>query len=175
MTSSEHFAAALRGAAASAQQTRTHVMQARGSAREASDRYQEAFDGSSNGAAEQAIASSLAALRLIDDVLMLLDTSVTDLASYMADVLGGHPVSAVRSAEPIHPRGTFDPIGDTEPTKTDRLKEHLSDRDLDAARRELAGEVVARKSDGTPWDHLREVQEAQLGLVSRIKKNSSGN
>jgi hypothetical protein len=56
------------------------------------------------------------------------------------------------------------------PTKTDRLKEHLTDRDLDAARRELDGEIVARKPDGTPWDHVREVREAQLGLVNRINR-----
>jgi hypothetical protein len=56
------------------------------------------------------------------------------------------------------------------PTKTDRLKEHLTDRDLDAARRELDGEVVARKPDGTPWDHVREVREAQVGLVNRINR-----
>ena len=37
-----------------------------------------------------------------------------------------------------------------QPTKTDRMKEHLTDRDLDAARRELNGEVVARKGNGTP-------------------------
>ncbi len=53
-------------------------------------------------------------------------------------------------------------------TKTDRLKEHLTDRDLDAARRELDGEVVARKADGTPWNHVQEVREAQNGLLNRI-------
>ena len=53
-------------------------------------------------------------------------------------------------------------------TKTDRLKEHLTDRDLDAARRELDGEVVATKPDGTPWDHVDEVRNAQRGLVNRI-------
>ncbi|MET8651708.1 polymorphic toxin type 28 domain-containing protein [Nocardia aurea] len=51
---------------------------------------------------------------------------------------------------------------------TDRIKEHLTDRDLDAARRELEGEVVARKPDGTPWDHVQEVRDAQQGLVNRI-------
>jgi hypothetical protein len=56
------------------------------------------------------------------------------------------------------------------PSKTDRLKEHLTDRDLDAARRELDGEIVARKPDGTPWDHVREVREAQVGLVNRINR-----
>ena len=54
-------------------------------------------------------------------------------------------------------------------TPTDRAKEHLTPRDLDAARRELKGEVVARKPDGTPWDHVREVRETQTKLVNRIK------
>ncbi|MEV6448448.1 putative T7SS-secreted protein [Amycolatopsis sp. NPDC051716] len=58
----------------------------------------------------------------------------------------------------------------TQPTKTDRLKEHLTDRDLDAARRELNGEVVARKSGGTPWDHVKEVKEAQQGLLNQVNK-----
>jgi len=55
-------------------------------------------------------------------------------------------------------------------TKTDRLKEHLTDRDLDAARRELDGEVVATKSGGTPWNHVQEVKEAQNGLLNRISQ-----
>lgn len=55
-------------------------------------------------------------------------------------------------------------------TKTDRLKEHLTEKDLDAARRELNGEVVARKGDGTPWDHVNEVREAQNGLLNRIER-----
>jgi hypothetical protein len=54
------------------------------------------------------------------------------------------------------------------PRKTDRLKEHLTEKDLDAARRELNGEVVATKSTGQPWDHVDEVQNAQRGLVRRI-------
>ncbi|WP_280308390.1 polymorphic toxin type 28 domain-containing protein [Nocardia neocaledoniensis] len=56
----------------------------------------------------------------------------------------------------------------SESTPTDRIKEHLTDRDLDAARRELNGEVVARKPDGTPWDHVQEVRDAQQGLANRI-------
>ncbi len=55
-------------------------------------------------------------------------------------------------------------------TKTDRCKEHLTDRDLDAARRELDGEVVATKSGGTPWDHVGEVRDAQRGLANRIEQ-----
>ena len=64
--------------------------------------------------------------------------------------------------EPVKPR--------TNPTKTDRLKEHLTDKDLDGARRELNGEVVARKGDGTPWDHVTEVREAQAGLTNQINR-----
>ena len=55
-------------------------------------------------------------------------------------------------------------------TKTDRCKEHLTERDLDAARRELNGETVATKGDGTPWDHVAEVRDAQRGLVNRIEQ-----
>ncbi|SKL48922.1 Uncharacterised protein [Mycobacteroides abscessus subsp. bolletii] len=61
-------------------------------------------------------------------------------------------------------------IPNPSPSKTDRIKEHLTDKDLDAARRELNGEVVARKADGTPWDHVQEVRDAQLGLVNRIEQ-----
>nr|WP_234799916.1 polymorphic toxin type 28 domain-containing protein [Mycobacteroides abscessus] len=61
-------------------------------------------------------------------------------------------------------------IPNSSPSKTDRIKEHLTDKDLDAARRELNGEVVARKPDGTPWDHVQEVRDAQLGLVNRIEQ-----
>ncbi|WP_353963378.1 polymorphic toxin type 28 domain-containing protein [Streptomyces sp. NBC_00091] len=54
------------------------------------------------------------------------------------------------------------------PTKTDRIAEHLTFRDLDAAKRELGGEVVARKADGTPWDHVSEVRDAQTGLLNHM-------
>ena len=67
--------------------------------------------------------------------------------------------------EPVKPRAN-----PTKPTKTDRLKEHLTDKDLDGARRELNGEVVARKGDGTPWDHVTEVREAQNGLSNQINR-----
>ncbi len=55
-------------------------------------------------------------------------------------------------------------------TPTDRLKEHLTEADLDAAKRESSGEVVARKADGTPYDHITEVREAQRGLLRRIDR-----
>ncbi|MDQ7805873.1 polymorphic toxin type 28 domain-containing protein [Amycolatopsis sp. A133] len=48
--------------------------------------------------------------------------------------------------KPVKPRAN-----PTKPTKTDRLREHLTDKDLDGGRRELNGEVVTRKGDGTPW------------------------
>lgn len=53
--------------------------------------------------------------------------------------------------------------------KTDRIKQHATPRDLDAARRELGGEVVKRKPDGTPYDHVGEVRDAQRGLLNRIE------
>jgi hypothetical protein len=82
-------------------------------------------------------------------------TAATSLAMNAADE---DAVSPARGSEPER----------SAPSKTDRMKEHLTDRDLDAARRELDGEVVARKSDGTPWDHVDEVRNAQRGLVRRI-------
>jgi Bacterial toxin 28 len=54
--------------------------------------------------------------------------------------------------------------------KLDNLSSHLTDRDLDAARRELDGQVVARKADGTPWDHVQEVRDAQQGLLNVIDR-----
>jgi len=59
--------------------------------------------------------------------------------------------------------------GGSLPTKTDRISEHLTPKDLEAAQRELNGEVVATKSGGDPYDHINEVREAQQGLVNRIQ------
>jgi hypothetical protein len=169
VTSSGDFAAGLRAAAAAVESARSRVAAARERGCEASDRYQEAFDGSSNPAAEESITACQKALELIDDVLRLLDRAVSDLSAYMADVLGEQsPSTTPGPGHPPQPRP--DLATRAEPTKTDRLKEHLSDRDLDAARRELQGEVVARKPNGTPWDHVREVQEAQRGLVNRVTR-----
>lgn len=98
-----------------------------------------------------------------------------------AGVVAGSGIIAAAGADLMHHAMTDDEVspmkvessgggGSDEPgpTKTDRLKEHLTDRDLDAARRELDGEVVATKSDGTPWDHVDEVRNTQRGLVNRI-------
>jgi hypothetical protein len=74
---------------------------------------------------------------------------------------GGNPLLAGRRAsatghfsdDAITPvrTGMSEPVG---PTKTDNCKEDFTERDLDAARRELNGEVVATKSTGghgTRW------------------------
>ncbi|MFI2511303.1 polymorphic toxin type 28 domain-containing protein [Streptomyces sp. NPDC018972] len=52
--------------------------------------------------------------------------------------------------------------------KLDRLSEHLQMKDLTAAARELKGEVVKRKANGVPWDHVHEVRDAQNGLLKAI-------
>jgi hypothetical protein len=39
---------------------------------------------------------------------------------------------------------------------------------LDAARRELAGEIVKLKASGKAFDHIDEVRSAQRGLLNRI-------
>jgi len=58
--------------------------------------------------------------------------------------------------------------GDNFP-EVDKYKKHLDDAHLDAARRELKGEVVATKPDGSPFDHVTEVDEAMDGLRNRIE------
>ncbi|WP_312034016.1 putative T7SS-secreted protein [Actinoplanes sp. TBRC 11911] len=78
--------------------------------------------------------------------------------SLMQHAAGEDAVSPVSGSSPAR----------SVPRKTDRLKEHLTEKDLDAASRELKGEVVATKSTGQPWDHVDEVQNAQRGLVKRI-------
>jgi len=55
-------------------------------------------------------------------------------------------------------------------TPTDRYKGILDDWHLDAARRELDGEVVSiNRLTGNPYDHVTEVQDAQRGLLARIE------
>ncbi|MGH7426413.1 MAG: polymorphic toxin type 28 domain-containing protein, partial [Candidatus Methylomirabilales bacterium] len=53
---------------------------------------------------------------------------------------------------------------------TDRYKRILDQRHLKAAWREQRGEVVARKPDGTPYNHVKEVEYAQQGLLNRITR-----
>jgi hypothetical protein len=80
----------------------------------------------------------------------------------------GKPGPSAVSPVESNPSAAGSTSGTKRPTPTDRLKEHLTDRDLDAARREAKGEVVKRKADGTPWDHQHEVRDAQRGLLNRI-------
>ena len=55
--------------------------------------------------------------------------------------------------------------------KFSRVSKHLDHRHLDAAARELKGEVVKLKPDGkTPFDHVTEVRDAQRGLRNLIEK-----
>jgi Bacterial toxin 28 len=49
------------------------------------------------------------------------------------------------------------------------IKEHVTPRDLSAARMELLGVTVVRKLGGDPYDHVREVRGAQRALLDRIK------
>ncbi len=58
-----------------------------------------------------------------------------------------------------------------------RVNNHLDDKHLSAARRELNGEVVRRKPDGTPFDHVDEVRNARRGLLNNLEwaKSKLGN
>lgn len=51
---------------------------------------------------------------------------------------------------------------------TDRLKEHVLNGEMEAARKELSGEIVAMKGNGIPYDHVDELSNAQQGLLERI-------
>ena len=63
-------------------------------------------------------------------------------------------------------RCTPQPTFDSDPLS--RYRQQLDPATLDAARRELRGEVVARKPDGTPYDHVGKVKDAQRGLKNTI-------
>lgn len=60
------------------------------------------------------------------------------------------------------PQPTFDP------DPLSGYRQQLDPATLDAARRELHGEVVKRKPDGTPFDHVGKVKKAQAGLKNTI-------
>lgn len=57
------------------------------------------------------------------------------------------------------------------------IREHLTVADVRAAKRELAGEVVARKADGTPFNHVAEVRDGLNSLGNAIDglKHELGN
>ncbi|MFF3193463.1 polymorphic toxin type 28 domain-containing protein [Streptomyces misionensis] len=54
-----------------------------------------------------------------------------------------------------------DPLGD--------VNSQANHNHYNAARREASGEVVARKADGTPFDHIAELKQARDGL-DRIRR-----
>lgn len=74
-----------------------------------------------------------------------------------------------------NPYRLLDPLGlapqchESTRSELGNLGEALDDRHLDAARREIGGEVVARKADGTPYDHITEVANSQQGVVNEIQ------
>lgn len=72
--------------------------------------------------------------------------------------------SAADSSTRCTPQPTFDP------DPLSRYRQQLDPATLDAARRELRGEVVARKPDGTPFDHVGKVKDAQRGLKNTIAR-----
>ena len=56
-------------------------------------------------------------------------------------------------------------------TKLDNIiNDHLTQRDLDAARLELRGQVVAVKGSGVAYDHVNEVRDSQNGLIRQINR-----
>jgi hypothetical protein len=57
--------------------------------------------------------------------------------------------------------------------KYNNNKQHLQPKDLDAARRELRGEVVAVKKDGSPYNHIHEVCDSQTSLLNIINSLKS--
>lgn len=84
-----------------------------------------------------------------------------------------HPMAGASEAAGGDPNGQFDPDDELQRkyrTPTDRYKEQLTQRDLDAARRELRGEIVSRRPDGSPFDHVQKVRNAQAGLLDRIQQ-----
>jgi RHS repeat-associated protein len=54
--------------------------------------------------------------------------------------------------------------------KVKDIKKALDKKHLNAAKKELDGKVVARKADGTPFDHVTEVRNAQQGIANQIQK-----
>lgn len=70
--------------------------------------------------------------------------------------------TAVDTSTRCTPQPTFDP----DPLRN--YKKDLNPETLDAARRELRGEVVKLKPDGIPYDHVRKVKNIQKGLKNTI-------
>ncbi|MGN9791784.1 putative T7SS-secreted protein [Streptomyces sp. OZ13] len=80
------------------------------------------------------------------------------LSPYRGLGLSDEAMNAINKLENIK----ADPIG--------RINSEPNHNHYSAARREAAGEVVARRPDGTPYDHVKDLTQAQQGLenVRRI-------
>lgn len=122
------------------------------------------------------VPGTLAAWAVAEVALAAYDVydTVRTIASAETSLLEKGIAGGLFAAGVILPGSEYSQVDDAveqvaQRTPTDRLKEHLTTRDLDAARREITGEVVARRPDGTPFDHMQEVRDAQQGLLHRIQ------
>ena len=107
---------------------------------------------------------------------VLADTKQIERLAELGDIItnsNGVIKKTIRSVEVTENAGK----GFALRTKTDAIKEHILNGELDAARREAAGEIVGRKVNGNPYDHVKELRDAQNGLLNRIQniKKSLGN
>ena len=76
--------------------------------------------------------------------------------------------TALRTATPTPPTQK-PPSGKPSEKDIDAFRDVLEPRHLDAFRRERNGEIVARKPDGTPYDHVPEVNNAIRGLENTMQ------
>lgn len=63
---------------------------------------------------------------------------------------------------------TCSPTPYPEPDPLEGYRGQLDPATLEAARRELRGEIVGLRPDGTPYNHVLKVEQAQTGLKERI-------
>jgi Bacterial toxin 28 len=102
------------------------------------------------------------------------DTIVTE--GGMIPTAGNKPPGGTKSitpAKPAPPQAPTPPTpkppgGKPSQKDIDAYRGVLEPRHLDTFRRELNGEVVATKKDGTPFDHVTEVREAMRGLENTM-------
>ncbi len=93
--------------------------------------------------------------------LLLAARAVSDSSSTVAQPT---PVPTGRTPDPRCDAG---PPGDEVDAAKKRL---LNPREIDAVRRELKGEVVATKRDGTAYDHVQEYTQEQSRVRKQIAK-----
>ena len=89
VNSPANFAASLQAAASLVERARTRVLASREPATSAADRLRGVLSGSSQPSAEAAVELSQEARTCLDEALAALDRSASELARYMADILGG--------------------------------------------------------------------------------------